>query len=130
MAVQWLIQTSTSDDPAYHLYSTDNSDFASGMYNVTFRPDSMVATLSIRAHADLIEEGPEVFQVLIQSTNVGNVHVGAANRANVTISDTTGRDDCTLHSAHLPCILYVHPYSTPPLPHTPPPLPSPQYCTM
>ena len=110
----------TGGDPA-HFYSADNNDFDSGMHAVTFGPRNLMAALSIRTRSDLREEGPEVFQVVILSTDVENVVVGAASTANVTITDTTGSHGCMPHAAHQP--VHTQPSPTPPLPPS-------QYCTV
>ena len=117
----------TGGDPA-HFYSADNNDFDSGMHAVTFGPRNLMAALSIRTRSDLREEGPEVFQVVILSTDVENVVVGAASTANVTITDTTGSHGCMPHAAHQPVHTQpsaahqpVHTQLSPPHPHSPPP---------
>lgn len=72
-------------------HSASNNDFGSGMYTVTFRLRYlMVPSPLIVTHSDLREEGTELFLVIILSTNLGNVVVGAAGTAIVTITNTTG----------------------------------------
>ena len=75
-------------DPTHSHPSGDNN-IVSRMYTVTFGPHNLIAALSIGTHCERNEEGPEFFQVIILSTNSGNVVVGAAGTANVAITNTT-----------------------------------------
>ena len=84
-----VVTPPTGSDPA-HSHPTDIDDFVSGTYNVTFGPGVMAANLSIMTHSDLMDEETELFQAVIVSTTLRNVVVGAANVANIAISDTTG----------------------------------------
>ena len=68
---------------------TGGNNIVSRMYTVTFGPHNLIAALSIGTHCERNEEGPEFFQVIILSTNSGNVVVGAAGTANVAITNTT-----------------------------------------